>query len=126
MAIVHGLRFLSRGSGQGYRRDLRDAAAERLAPLLAFPSSDYVRRSFLCYFKTQHALPTSRIMSHDGVGSWAGDKRLRIAGVLEFPNTFALRVTKLDGRTAMGQRNQLAWTDPDWPKWGALFSELNL
>lgn len=70
--------------------------------------SALVRRSFLRYFKPQHAFPTTRIMSNDRVVSGAGNKRLRGAGVLQFLNTFALRVTKLDRRTAKRQRNQLS------------------
>src|SRR5438105_15268928 len=71
-------------------------------------SSDFVRCSFLCYFKPQRALPPARITSNDTVGSDASNKWLRFACVPELADKFALRITKLNRRTAKRQRNQLA------------------
>jgi hypothetical protein len=65
-------------------------------------------------------------MSDNRVSALVGNKWLRFACVGELADYFAVRISKLNGRTAKRQRNQLTRTKMDRPQRGVGTSELNL
>jgi hypothetical protein len=60
------------------------------------------------YLKPQNAFLASRIVSNDRVASSADNKALRFTGPRDLAYNFAVRITKLNRRTAKRQQNQLA------------------